>query len=121
MKVRMNMNHQKIENLPKWAQQRLRVAEMHLQESENRARTLFGQHDSPVSISWDFDHNIAVPRNSRLRVDLPDNHWIDVRKDDYFGLLLMADADMVIRPGSNNTIRVSSLYATDHPRVGATQ
>ena len=105
--------------LPKWAQERIQLAEMHLRESEERLATITSKPtaEDEVVARIGAEHEIALHRHSQIRFQLPNNYWIEVGLDYHWGILLMANADMIIRPGANNTIRVSSTYSKEQGRV----
>ena len=110
----------KIENLPKWAQDELRLQELRLREANKRIRELIDSEPTDVVVDESYGHDLEqeryLPNNSRVRWYLTDGRgasapWIEVRKEGDW-LYVMSDGsrrELAVKPASSNVIRIGEV------------
>ena len=107
------MSTEDITKLPKWAQRRIQVAEMRVEEANQRIREMVG--DAPGSTILvhralgDRDKDLRLPANALVRFLLGDD-WIDGRVQDRRVFFTAIDS-LDIRPsGGTNPSRARALH-----------
>ena len=96
-------NQENLSKLPKWAQERIRVLEMRLQESQATIKAMF-----PGSISnvlWRGENHYPLPPNSSIRFFLA-GKIVDVRIDEEKLYINGSLLHLNVKPVATNAIYV---------------
>ena len=109
------MSTEDLTKLPRWAQNRIRVAEMRTKEAEQRVREMVGDAPGSTILVYralgDRVEDLRLPAHAIVRFLLGDD-WIDGRVQDRRVLFTAIDS-LDIRPsGGTNTITIGVVGRT---------
>ena len=95
-------NQENLSKLPKWAQERIRVLEMRLQETRGTIKAMFP--DSTSNVFWRGETHHPLPLNSLIRFFL-DGKPVDVRIERE-KLYINGASGLNVKPVATNAIYV---------------
>ncbi len=94
-----------VTRLPRWAQDRIRIAEMRLREARAEIETLFVTKDTDTFWAEGIDPEKPLPKGGRVRFYLGTYQHIDVRIEE--GRIDVNGSDtLVVYPLASNLVRI---------------
>lgn len=100
-------NEQDITKLPRWAQDRIRITEMRLQEARLRIDQMFGAAETDTTMQ-DYPESRKLPKGANIRFALDKHEWVDVRIRDG-RVLVMGSYAINLHPEAANTLTIGIL------------